>query len=133
MIYDCTEIAETPSTIGTITSTGTRILAGSAGHGSFGPYGTLEAGRWFAGFHIRVLEEPIGVKAIKIDLICDPGEDVLGEVWLGPDDFCDGISALYGVEFELDRSVTDYELRLYFDGRGKFEVVDKLVFRTDLV
>ena len=133
MIYVLTEIAESPSSIGAITATGTRILEGSAGNGSFGPYGTLEVGRWFAGFNIRALETPTTHQAIKIDVCHNEGRDVLGEAWFGADDFCRLTPGLLGVTFQVAQPVTDYELRLHFAGSGTFEVFDKLIFRADFV
>jgi len=133
MIYVLTKIAESPSSTGTITATGARILEGSAGNGSFGPYGVLEVGRWFAGFNIRALEAPTTHQAIKIDVCHKEGREVVAEAWFGADDFCRSTPGLLGVTFQVAQPVTDYELRLYFAGSGKFEVLDKLVFRADLV
>ena len=132
MNYMVTPIVDTPSTVGEDYD-GVRVLAGTEGVGSFGPYQSLLPGRWFAGFNVRLLEAPTIDRALKIDVCHDQGREVLGEAWFGADDFCLSTPGLLGVTFQVKQPVTDYELRLYFAGSGKFEVLDKLVFRADLV
>lgn len=132
MIYARTPASETPSVIGTTSSSGTRILEGAEGNGSYGPYGSLDAGRWFAGFHVRALENATGPEALLVDVCHNQGSEKLGAAWFGAEDLCMSSASLIGVQFEVHNRVSDYELRLYFAGSGKFEVVDKIVFRTDL-
>ena len=132
MNYQVTPIVETPHVMGHDRG-GVRVLAGAEGMASYGPYGSLSPGRWFAGFNIRALEAPTTHQAIKIDVRHNEGRDVLGEAWFGADDFCRSTPGLLGVTFQVAQPVTDYELRLYFAGSGKFEVLDKLVFQADPV
>lgn len=125
-------IRDLPHDVGENQSSGTRLLQDGQGWASFGPYCSLQRGRYFGGFHVRALERAVVSEVIVIDACCNGGQTALGRSSFEGGEFGETVASLHGVHFSISQEIDDVEIRLKFSGRGVFEIGEMVIFRTDL-
>ncbi len=117
-----------PHVIGENQPDGTRLLEGNKGIGSYGPYCQLAPGSYFGGFHIQRLDVLDVEGTLLIDVTSGSGMHVLEQKLFGSSEICHDVAGLYGVEFLVDRHVTNVEVRITFNGKGMFSIKDLVLF-----
>ena len=116
--------ATLPRGVGKDMPGGTRISEGVAGHLCFGPYSTLDSGKYVAGYYMRLLPGS-AVSTIDFD-VAVAGQDSLVHKTVSTRELFEDTLSLVSLEFELDERAESTEVRLYVQ-KGVLIEVDELV------
>lgn len=113
-----------PNAVGRNETGGIRISDGLPGHLCYGPYFTLEPGRYIAGYYVRRLPETQS-GTIEFDVLA-AGEQCLARrtVWVG--ELFDETPSLVSLEFECHAKTEAIEVRAYVND-GVLIAIDELV------
>ncbi len=122
------DVVDLPHVVGKNVENGTRISTGEAGHLSFGPFCSLDAGDYIAGFYVRRIENS-GSGRIDMD-ICGLGFDQIALRHFADNDIHQTIAGLIHAEFSLPAPVSNVEVRLYVPEGVRVEMHELVIFNT---
>lgn len=120
------EGATLPGAVGKDGPGGSRIADGQSGHLCFGPYCTLDAGSYIAGFYVRLLP---GSARSLID--CDvlvAGKDVLARKSVPADTLFEDMPSFLTLEFTVEDRAERTEIRMHVNQGVLVEVSELVVF-----
>jgi hypothetical protein len=118
-----------PSNVGTSSSDGFRVSTGEPGALTYGPYLTLEGGRYVAGFYVR----RVGAAErgnIVLDVYID-GSLLWKSKTLTLQSLFEDLASFVYLPFELSGTTHRVEIRLHVDDGVLIEVQDLVLFNAD--
>lgn len=120
--------ASLPSVVGRDDENNYRVSDGQAGHLSFGPYFSAEAGKYIAGFYMRRLGAPMPGR-VDIDVFAN-GAMILALKQLAHGDLFDDIATFVDLPFSLDKRTDRIEVRVFVHPDVRIEIQELAVFAT---
>ena len=129
-IYYRSQMTQLPCQVGIDQADGSRSSEGNEGYMSFGPNLQMAAGRYFGGFHIKILAPSTHPSAVTIDAACQHGNYIITNRLVPGDTILSGIAGLVGLDFELGEPEDRVEVRLHVASGVMVNVQALVIFRV---
>jgi hypothetical protein len=129
MLYLQFDGASLPRNVGENRSDRFRVSNGDEGHLSFGPYTSVAAGRYVAGFYIRRIGKPY-VGGMDMD-VCADGNEILAIRHVEHFELFEDIATFVSLPFILENNAGGIEVRLFVERGVLIEVEELVLFSAD--
>lgn len=118
-----------PTNVGVTSAEGFRVSTGEEGTVSYGPYISLDAGRYIAGFYIRRIG-PSEPRNIILDVMED-GSEILATKSFTHQVLFEDLASFVYLPFEASQPTLRTEVRLHVSEGVLVELQDLVLFNAD--
>ncbi len=127
--YLRTNARQLPTVVGGISDEGFRVSTGEKGIVCYGPYVSLDPGRYVAGFYIRRVG-PAQMNNVVVD-VNEDGQPLLAERVITQQDLFDDIASFIYMPFTVTEQTRQTEVRVHVDQDVLIEIRDLVIFKAD--